>query len=640
MTNVGHLTRQYFDDFLDGLTWWLVGPEGRSRDFNASAYDALMNEILTAPLSEECWHRLVHVASEWNPSLRSLTFDERRALVQKALQATPAIVEAMAAAVSDVSESNRDFTRLNPERLAPLYRALTAVVAPQQLSLVPLLAHLVVPAAFPANDREIQPISDEGEFLNNVVATQRRLRLMKPGFVNKVAGALQVMASMSDVMNGEFPNNFPSAVKVAQLCALGEAHTGYFREHKEVEHGLDDFGRTMGDLAAFIAGLLNHESGEPVLDESTYQHYVKESMYRVDIRLNFRSAPDESDADLRHRLLAATPFLEGVLFWLYRCRAPRDFLLQTYQQSFMHVQTKQVLSDTHIAVVLRGLKKVAMLLSPDMNFEQLEQDLLECRGEVHSAYLQDVAPYVDAATFYASYSSPTDGQSFFDRIRALPSITNDVDASWVCHLVAPSAFAPLAHGGDHYLGVTGYQAYNARVKDMNVWANADTFDPYTAALYVLQYVSAGASFENLDSDAIHVWPLANLVVFFCLSGWSHPGIARQLAEEATAPLSGLLQDAKDFVSSTLPIESAFYGRNGWMNKGIGVMLDDIRELDGRLVVDRFVVPTELFAPGVRSLEMTTKREPKGSMYFPVRLVSAPGVAANFGKDTEGRSRGQ
>ena len=64
------------------------------------------------------------------------------------------------------------------------------------------------------------------------------------------------------------------------------------------------------------------------------------------------------------------------------------------------------------------------------------------------------------------------------------------------------------------------------------------------------------------------------------------------------------------------------------------MLDSIRIKDGKPVADRFVVPTELFTPGLTSLELQTRTAPKSSLTFPVRLVRAPGIAANFEKDTQ------
>ena len=64
------------------------------------------------------------------------------------------------------------------------------------------------------------------------------------------------------------------------------------------------------------------------------------------------------------------------------------------------------------------------------------------------------------------------------------------------------------------------------------------------------------------------------------------------------------------------------------------MLDSIRIKDGKPVGDRFVVPTELFTPGLTTLELQTRTAPKSSLAFPVRLVTAPGIGANFQKDTE------
>jgi len=627
--------RTTFDDFIDGLTWYLLGPEGRPRDFGARAYDELMGLLKTTLLSERFWGRLLDGIAEWNPSLPPLTSDERNAFTQRAVNATPTILSAMGMVVSDVADTNLDFTRLDVERLAGLYRALRDIVEPQHVTLATLLTHFMIPAAFPANDREVQPLTNEGEFLNNVIETQRLLRLMRPGFVEKLSAVLHDVVSKSDGMAGVSPANFPYGVKLAQLCVLGRAHAGFYESQKDAVHGIEGFGRTMGDFAAFVAGMLNHETGEPQLDDATYHRYAKDATYRVDIRRSLRATPTESDPALRLRLLAARPFLEGALFWLYRCGAPRDFLFQTYQQSALHAQTRQVLSDAHIAVILRGLQKIAVFLSPDLNLEQLEEDLLFSRGLLNAAFLQHVEPYVDADMFWTSISSPNDGEPFFNLVRGLGSITNDADASWVCHLIAPSAFAPLAQGGEHYLEVSGYPAYNARVKDLYSWTRTRDNDPYIAALLTLQYVSAGELLKNFENtDAAKAWPLANLVAFLCINGLSHPGIAQQLAEESTPPLSGLLQGARDFVSSTLYIEGIHHGTSSWTRTGIPAMLDSIRIKDGKPVADRFVVPTELFTPGLTSLELQTRTAPKSSLTFPVRLVRAPGIAANFEKDTQ------
>ena len=626
--------RDNFDDVIDGLTWYLLSDERRSRDFNATAYQTLIDELKKAPLSESFWGALFATVNQWNQASPPLSPDEIQTMVSRALANTPLIASALGAVLSEVADANLEFIALDPERIVVLYRAVSAVLSPDRLDLAPLVCHLIVPSAFPAHDREVTPVSNEGDFLNDVVATQRLLRRMRPGYVAKISALLQLLAMKSPQLEGRAPENFPGVLKLAQLCALGAANPGYFASNVDAEHGIDGFGRTMKELAAYVAAMLNHDSGEAQLDEIVYQRYANQLAFRVDIRRSFRSAPVEERPEIRQDLLTARRLIEGGLFWLYRCRAPRDFLFHSYQQSSLHAQSNEVLTDSHLAEVLRALRKVGSFLSPDMNLEQLEVDLVTHRGRLNAAYLEHVRPYVDSTMLWTSLPSPDDGAPFFDMVRALPNITNDTDASWVCHVLCPGSFAPLAEGGEHFLGVDGYVAYNARVKDLFAWSRGDQDDPFTAALWVLQYIASGDMLKNFqNTEAAKAWPLVNLAVFLSLNGLTHPGIAQQLADESASVLPGLLHSTSDFVSSVLYIEGCYHGMQGWVRE-VPDILDSIRLRDGRPVVDQFVVPTQLFRPGNANLEIQTKVEPKATLRFPIRLVDAPAVRDNFSNQTK------
>ena len=623
-----------FDEFMDGFAWWRVGPEKRATDFDAALYGSLNVAFSESPLSERHWQQVLQAAHVWNapalvPSLGGAEIGNPVLLASS----LDSIVLALQKAVDEVITHNSDFVSYDLEKIVSLYHALALSGGVSDHRAIPLVCHLLLPAAFPGIDSSITPIDDAGQYLNYLVATQTALRTTDPVLIEKLTGIVMVQATKA---GGPLPSSgFPAVSKVVQLMELGRAHRGYFEEHRNEALQDFDFGKTLAETGAVLAGVLNHESGTPVLSEATYQRYAKGSRVSFDLRRSPRDTPEEESPSLRAELFTAVNCIEGVAFWLFRANAPRDFLLQTYQTIALLTDEERVLSDSHIDAVIRGLGKVRGFLTPDLDLDRLHADLSMHSAHLYGEYLRSVYPYRIKETQWFDIPSDDDGRTFISFVRELPSLTTDGDVSWVCHLLSPAAFAPLPVGGEHYLGVNSYEEYNARVKDLHTWSRGNEPDFYSATLLVMQYISSGQSLQNLENiESSVVWPLASLAVFHSITGLTHPGLCQALREEGCQPLEGLHHPTKDFLSSMLYVESAYHWSNGWAKSGLRTMLDSIQFGESSATMPRFVVPTELFPPEVTKLYASPKSSPDSWFGMPIRIIRAAATNNNFGRDEE------
>jgi hypothetical protein len=232
---------------------------------------------------------------------------------------------------------------------------------------------------------------------------------------------------------------------------------------------------------------------------------------------------------------------------------------------------------------------------------------------------------------WIDWPSKTDGSVFFDIVRGLPSVSSDTDASWICHLLCPSSFAPLPDGGEHFLRVVGYPAYNAKVKDLFFWSLKAKTNLYDRAALVLGCCASGRSHENMGGG-LETWPIASLAVFLGILGVTHPGVAQQLVDEGTPALEGHLIETHDFLTAALMLESYYQATEGWFNAGVLDIIASIHQEGERAVVDAFCAPTEIFSPGRTMLQISGRQEPRESLTLPVRLVNAPATKSNFKKE--------
>jgi hypothetical protein len=620
-----------FDEFADGLAWYLVGPEGRPRDFNATLYADLQTAWQAGPLTGTYWAAVLQGLAQWNPANPALSLADAVSFVQRALEETQPVARAIQKAATEVVDRNLDFPAMNPNAVIDLHEAVSQLLGPANRHHTPLLCHLILPFAFPAHDATVIRFNDLGELLNNYVLLQGDLKVSDQRVLEQIAQIVTVIAAAVSP-SAAVAATFPKYLVTAELVELGRAHPGYFVAHADESVNIQGFGKTLRDALAMIAALMNHESQEPVLSEAMYQKYTLGSSFRFDLRLDYRGTPLEEDSERRHSLFTSVHLVEGLLWWLYRVRAPRDFLLQTYQQSVRHRNEGRVLSESHIDVVIRGLNMLSPLLSNELDLERLRAELYENASHLYGEYLRSVAPYQNSSIVWMDLPSKTDGLRFFDFVRELPSLTNDGDASWVCHLLSPGSFAPLATGGEHHLGVSGYGAYNARVKDLYRWYQPEASDPFARTFFALQYLASGTSFENLRNiDASMEWPMIALATFLALEGANHPGLARQLVDEGITPLEGLLQPTDDLRSSVLLLESHCHGPDGWFLKGMAKMLDSVQSDESSVRIGRFLVPTQLFEPSPVKLHLGAACSPEVLLRFPIQLQVAEATLHNFSR---------
>ena len=623
-----------FEQFMDGFAWWSLGHEGRSRDFDAAIYDSLVGALEVNPLSEGHWQQVLTAVNQWQALSPEKNIDAP-ALANAAVlaAAVDTIKISLGSIIEEYTIKEGSFMRFDIEKIVSMYHVLALSGGVTSVQALPLLCHAVLPFVFPAIDVDVTPINDAGEYLNHLSRTQMSLSATNPLLIGKLGAIL--VASATKGAGAPISPQFPVVSKLVQLMELGRAHPGFFDDHRDAAHDGSLFGRTLGETGALIAGALNHESSETVLPETTYQHFAQGLSTKFDLRVSYRLVPTEDDPELRERLLSAVNCVEGLAFWLFRAGAPRDFLLHTYQLSALQAAEGRVLSDEHIDVVIRGLEKAQGFLSPELDRESLRADLVMHRAQIYGEYLRAVHPYRYEGTQWIDLPSDDDGRNFIGIIRELPSLTNDIDISWVCHLLCPAAFAPLAAGGEYYLGVTSYEDYNARVKDLYVWATGEPDDCYQASLLMMQYVLSGHSLDNLKNiEASRELPVRSLVTFLALLGVTHPGLSQVLRDEGCETLPGNHYATNDFQSMMLILEGLAHGRAGWATAGLLPLIESVQITPDSASMPRFVVPTELFAPGVSAIRVGSKNDPNVSIGLPIRMIYAEAVIDNFGQDSK------
>lgn len=628
-------TRKFtFDEFMDGLAWWLVGPEGRSGDLDASMYVELGNAFRAAPFSVTYWQKVLTAAQMIRRSVpHSVSDILTNFSTQRLAAAGDEIVPAVEQALTAMIAKSLWFPDVAIEEVATLHHVLAQTGATEDPFDPALLCHLVSPLTFPATDHVRGSLREPGEYINYLHRVQEDWRATPRALIEQLHGVVYGLM-LRGLVDGCGDNVLPTYMKVAQIVEIGRAHAGFFAANVNAPLTFEGFGSTLGELGLIVATSISQGSSPEVIDEVTYQRYAVGSPFGLDLRRSFRHVPTETDPTLRTSLLTAVNFLEGVAMWLYRAGAPQDFLLQSYQRISLFNTEGHILSERHAQEIVRALEKVRPFVSVDLDSDAVLADLTMHRAHLYGEYLRSVAPYQLKGLQWTGHTAEDDGAKFLSLVRELPSVNSDVDASWICHFVCPALFTPLPYGGEHYLGVDSYQGFNAVSRNLTEWSIEAGDDPYIKALAVLQYVSSGTSLINMSNEAsFRAWPLHRLTVFLSILGQSHPGISEALRAQGTSPLESLHHATTDFQSSMMFLEGIYHQNQGWTSSGLSTILDSLEFKDGHPVIGRFVVPTELFPPGHAKI-VWVNRKNQDSISIPVRTIDAQAIGANFRKEGE------